>query len=172
MYLLFHLIEYNYMLPFLNKTKILMLKIFIFLYYLIAALISYKTVTGNFDLYILNSYDLGRIFGTLGFSGIILQMILSSRIKMLEKGVGLDRLSRWHKTNARAAFTFILFHPFLLFFDFLKKLDFDFLKNLTIYEWFGVFALILLTAFVSITVFSERLKIKYETWKITHKIAY
>ncbi|OGC52207.1 hypothetical protein A2W32_05075 [candidate division WWE3 bacterium RBG_16_37_10] len=160
------------MLPFLNKTKILMLKIFIFLYYLIAALISYKTVTGNFDLYILNSYDLGRIFGTLGFSGIILQMILSSRIKMLEKGVGLDRLSRWHKTNARAAFTFILFHPFLLFFDFLKKLDFDFLKNLTIYEWFGVFALILLTAFVSITVFSERLKIKYETWKITHKIAY
>ena len=72
MYLLFHLIEYNYMLPFLNKTKILMLKIFIFLYYLIAALISYKTVTGNFDLYILNSYDLGRIFGTLGFSGIIL----------------------------------------------------------------------------------------------------
>ena len=166
------MLECTWMTPVIIYSKIKILKFLIYLYYFFAFTISYHTVVGINTWILPTLYDLGRISGALGFSGIILQMILSSRIKILENGVGLDRLSRWHKNNARVAFTFILFHPLLLFFEFLKKLDFDFLKNLTIYEWFGVLALILLTSFVSITVFSERLKIKYETWKITHKIAY
>ncbi|OGC53841.1 hypothetical protein A3B64_00690 [candidate division WWE3 bacterium RIFCSPLOWO2_01_FULL_37_24] len=160
------------MTPVINISKIKTLKLIIFLYYFFAFAISYHTVVGINTLIIPTLYDLGRIFGTLGFSGIILQMILSSRINILEKGVGLDRLSRWHKSNSRAAFSFILLHPFLLFFIFIKQFNFDFLKNLTFYEWLGIIALLLLIFFVSFTVFSNRLNIKYETWKLTHKTAY
>ena len=41
----------------------------------------------------------GRAFGLLAGYGVVVQMLLMARLPLLERGIGADRLARWHATS-------------------------------------------------------------------------
>ena len=151
----------------LNKHKIKTAKILIYSFYIVAGLAYFKSY--GFDV---SGYSIGRLLGVLGLSGLALQTVLSSRNKMLEAGIGLDRLSRWHKANARATTLFVILHPLLLFYTYVSKLNFSFISAFTLFHYFGVASLIGVLFIVATALYSVSLKFKYETWKIVHKLTY
>jgi len=114
---------------------------------------------------IFSTYNLGKIFGIWAFTCLCLQFVLSSRSKLLEKGVGLDTIMRFHSLNAKLLFVLALCHPFLL------GVVGNF-EAYSLFHWIGAGAILLLVLTVTTTLFSEKLKINYEHWKIIHKSAY
>ena len=55
---------------------------------------------------------LGRVAGLLGFAMLALQVALTSRVRMLSRPFGLDRLTRFHKWTGITACLLLLAHPF------------------------------------------------------------
>ena len=56
-------------------------------------------------------YELGRLFGLMAFVLIFFQYILSSKIKSVERGIGLDTLFRVHKTCGILILILAIAHP-------------------------------------------------------------
>lgn len=59
-------------------------------------------------------YELGKAFALTGFMILVLQFVLSSRRKWIERPFGLDIVFRCHKGMAALAGILILMHPVLL----------------------------------------------------------
>ncbi len=119
-------------------------------------------------------YQLGQILGTLALTALTLQLLMGARIKLLEKGVGLDRILRWHSLNARLALIFILLHPVLMFGPLVYS-GTDILKliaSFNLFYWLGIAALLLIILTILSTVYQSRIKLNYEHWKIVHKSGY
>lgn len=146
-----------------------LLKISYVLFFVTGAILTLGSQTSNFSF-----YTLGLIFGTLSLTGLTLQLCMGSRIKFLEKGVGLDKILRLHSINGRLTLLFIILHPTFIFGPALLQGESlkNILASLTIYHWFGVVALLLLITTITLTIYQSRLKINYEYWKIIHKIGY
>ncbi len=111
------------------------------------------------------TYNMGRVFGVWALTALSLQFILSSRSKILEKGIGLDNIMLFHSYNARLLFAFALLHPLFLGVIGIFKIN-------TVFHWLGVGAILLLMLTVATTLFSGKLRLNYEYWKIIHKTAY
>jgi len=60
------------------------------------------------------AHDVGRNLDLVGFMILILQFLLVSRIKGIERAFGWDILIRYHQHIAIAAVCFLLLHPVLL----------------------------------------------------------
>ena len=56
-------------------------------------------------------YRLSRALALTGFVLILFQYILSSRIRFLERGIGLDRLFIIHRTSGLVGVILVLIHP-------------------------------------------------------------
>lgn len=110
--------------------------------------------------------QLNRLFASLGFWFFFLQFLLSSRLKLIESGFGLNKMIHYHRLLGRLALIFLLLHPLLLFVH-------EGLLNLgTPFRFIGltVLLLMILTAFVAS--FHKKLKLSYELWLNIHKINY
>ena len=115
-------------------------------------------------------FSAGRLFALTGFVFILVQYVLSSRIKLIERGIGLDRLFIIHRICGRVGLILLLFHPALLFIGLkLQNNDFHFFTPLKI---IGEITLILLSVAAGTALLYGHVKMKYETWKNTHKIIY
>lgn len=119
-------------------------------------------------------YKIGQIFGVLGITGLTLQLWFISRLPALERGVGMEKLTRWHKNNSRLFATFIILHPIFLFGPSIMSGSSitTIINSITIYHYLGISALILIFATIFITTYSKKLKLNYEHWKIIHKVGY
>ncbi len=117
----------------------------------------------------------GRILGFWGITGIIIQFVLSGRLKWLEKGIGHDQLLRWHKVNGNLTLAGLLLHPlFILYMPLLRvgaTID-QIVQTYTTGVWLGVAALALLIFTIISTIFSHVLRINYERWKELHLLVY
>lgn len=120
------------------------------------------------------SYQLGQVFGVLALSSLPIQLLLASRVKILESGVGLDRIMRWHSWNARLLTLFVLLHPALIFLpSVLRGASLvDVIRLFNLYHWLGVLAVVFIFFTIGITVFSEKIKLNYEYWKVIHRVGY
>lgn len=54
---------------------------------------------------------IGRLLALVGFILILFQVVLSSRLKWIERGLGQDKLLGVHKTAGVVGFAFMLSHP-------------------------------------------------------------
>ena len=54
--------------------------------------------------------DLGDLLGLLTGYGVVILVALMSRLPPLEKGVGTDRLARWHAAGGRYVITLLTGH--------------------------------------------------------------
>ncbi len=114
-------------------------------------------------------HDLARFLAVTGFVMMSIQFVLSSRIKLIEKDIGLDKLFRAHRIFGIIGFVFILIHPMALFIsDKLQGYDSEFVSSKII----GVISLILLIVSALTAMLYGIIKIKYEIWKNIHKINY
>lgn len=152
----------------LNKKKIIVLKL-LFVLYIFIPVIFWSTY-GFFD-----PYSIGQLFGLLNIALLSLMPLLSSRFHPLEKGVGQDRLLRWHSNIAKTAFVLILLHPALIIGRYL-------LERLSIFEiaefynsigyWLGYVMLISLIITIVTSIYTRKIRLNYEVWKIIHYLNY
>ncbi|MEK7517905.1 MAG: ferredoxin reductase family protein [Patescibacteria group bacterium] len=152
-----------------SPRKEALLKVLYVLFFLIGGVLTLMSRTSG-----LSFYSLGQIFGTLSLTGLTLQLCMGSRIKVLEKGVGLDKILRLHSVNARLTLLFIVLHPTFMFGPAILQGESykTILASFTFFHWLGIFALLLIIMTILLTIYQNRLKLNYEHWKIIHKTAY
>jgi len=123
---------------------------------------------------VLTLYRLGQIFGVFGLTALALQVVMSARIRFIEKKIGYPRLLKLHSLNAKLAFFFILLHPVLIIWD-LNRLGQSIgqtILSFTIFHFLGTFALVLMIVTILLTVYQAKIRLNYEHWKIIHKVGY
>jgi predicted ferric reductase len=112
--------------------------------------------------------QLGLITGLLGFSLMVLQVVLAGRFISIDRPFGLDRVMRFHRTMGIAAFVLILVHPLLL------SLSLDSWYYITdAPQWeidVGKVAIALLVLGVPAAMLRRFLPVDYQAWRVTHKI--
>ncbi len=107
----------------------------------------------------------GRLLALLGFILLFFQYVLSSRIKWIERGIGLDKLLNLHRPFGIAGYVLLVLHPTsLLLADIVdgNALSFDAQKIL------GAANLTALTAAVGAALLYRVLSLRYEAWKAVH----
>ncbi|MDQ2741079.1 MAG: ferredoxin reductase family protein, partial [Chloroflexota bacterium] len=122
--------------------------------------------------------SLGRITGLLGAYLLLIQMLLLARLRRIERLVGFDRLTIWHKYNGQACLYLVLAHTVFI------TIGYAMLDRMSvptqISSLLGSYAdmiqatigtaLIVLVAVSSLVIVRGRLP--YETWYFVHLTAY
>lgn len=118
-------------------------------------------------------YSTIRSLALVGFVLIFFQYVLSSKIKWIEKDIGLDKLFRIHKKCGIIGIVFILIHPIILI-SFGKIQNYEISKSTLRLAAvsIGVFTLFVLGVTGGFALLHRRLNLKYETWKDIHKANY
>lgn len=106
--------------------------------------------------------------GFIGLAMMALQFALTARINRIEASYGVDIILQFHRYISLVAFGFILIHPIILFIH-----DPETLQLLNFFEapWrarAAVVATLALIALVVTSIWRQKLKIPYETWRIAH----
>ncbi len=116
--------------------------------------------------------SLGQLAGLVGITLFSVNLILSSRLKFLDRFFyGLDRVYNHHRTIGAIAFSLLLFHPLFLVVKYIQislrsaALFFIPVGNQPGVN-FGIIALFLMIVLMGITFY---LSLKYQNWKLTHK---
>src|SRR5271165_1299431 len=122
--------------------------------------------------------SLGRITGLLGVYLALLQVLMLSRLAPLERLVGFDRLTAWHRVNGKLCVSLIVAHALLITagYSLADKLTFGhelsrllgaYPQMVTATIGTGIMVLVVLT---SITIARRRLR--YESWYFVHFTVY
>lgn len=126
-------------------------------------------------------YDFGRLLAIIGYVLVFMQFVLSSKIKFIESGIGLDKLIMLHRKFGVIGLIFILIHPIALYagniFQAYGIQDFTgYLKSMFLASLFlkivGLISLIILCVSAGMAILYKYVKMKYETWKNVHIIIY
>ncbi len=108
---------------------------------------------------------IGRMLGLAGFVLVLFQITLSSRLPLLERNLGLDKLLGVHRMAGIIGFAFMLSHPVLHFSSDLLAMGTVILKWPMI---FGLTALLLVIVTAGSAILYGRLHLNYGTWKKMH----
>jgi predicted ferric reductase len=111
-------------------------------------------------------YVIGRYLALIEFVLILFQYVLSSKIKLIEKNFGLDKLFSVHRKLGVLGLTLIFFHPILIYAS--TKLQ----GYNTLLKVIGVCALLTLIIGAGAAILYAKLHLKYETWKNIHRVNY
>ena len=135
---------------------------------------STDTITGFGD-WMTNA---GRITGLLAGYAIAVQLALMARVPAIERGVGADRLARWHALGGRYTVSLIVAHTLAIIWGY-AVLDHENVAHQTgelIMSYPDVLmATVSLAVFVGVGVTSARAarkRLKYETWHFIHLYTY
>ncbi|MFP4169356.1 MAG: ferric reductase-like transmembrane domain-containing protein [Desulfonatronovibrionaceae bacterium] len=114
-------------------------------------------------------YELGRNAGLVAVMILFSQVLLAARIKWIERPFGLDILLRFHKYMGITAAFLLLAHPLLLAAG-SGRLDLLISLKQPVYIWLGKAGLVLLLAHTGFSLYSSRLNLQFETWRLIHDI--
>jgi len=121
---------------------------------------------------------LGRITGLVGTYLVLVQVVLMARIPRLDRSVGPDRLSRWHRLNGAYAITLLVAHALLIVWGYaLTDRVGPTRETVTMIRSYPdvLAATVGLLLFVTVGVFSvrqARRRLRYETWYFLHLYTY
>jgi predicted ferric reductase len=120
----------------------------------------------------------GRIFGLLAGYGVVVLVALMARIPPLERGIGADRLARWHAHGGRYTVSLILAHGLLIIWGYSITAHTGVVSQtstlLTSYPDV-LMATVGGLLFVAVGVLSARAarrRMRYETWYYLHLYTY
>jgi predicted ferric reductase len=122
--------------------------------------------------------SVGRITGLLAAYSALIQVVLLARIPWIERLIGFDRLSVWHRRNGHACLYLVLAHVVAIVIGYaaLDRISLPGeLKKMTtsypgmIVAWIGTGLLI---AVVVSSVAIVRRRLRYEAWYAVHLAAY
>jgi predicted ferric reductase len=120
----------------------------------------------------------GRLAGLTGAYLILVQVLLLARIPALERAVGFERLTIWHRVNGRVALGLLVAHAGLITAGYALtdrlSLPREAWSLLTTFP--GVLTatagLVVLVAVVVTSVMIVRRRLRYETWHFIHLYSY
>jgi predicted ferric reductase len=113
-------------------------------------------------------YELARLFGLFAFVLIFLQYVLSSKIKALERGIGLDTMLRVHKTFAILALILAVAHPASIVIS--ERLQ-GYASPFGLLKALGLVTLLILCGTVIIAGVYQKIRLSYDQWKRFHTAA-
>ncbi|HTN25710.1 MAG TPA: ferredoxin reductase family protein [Solirubrobacteraceae bacterium] len=122
--------------------------------------------------------SIGRITGLLGAYLALVQVLLLARLPPLERLVGFDRLTVWHRRNGRAVILLLLAHTALVTVGYagsdqvrlgaeISSLWHDYPGIVTATIGTGLLCLVVGTSLVIV-----RRRLPYELWHLVHLMAY
>jgi predicted ferric reductase len=122
--------------------------------------------------------SLGRITGLLGGYLALLQVLLLARLPPLERLVGFDRLTVWHRRNGRAVILLLLAHTVLVTLGYMGSDQISLREEITSlwHDYPGIVTATIGTALLCVVVVSSlvivRRRLPYELWHLVHMTAY
>jgi ferredoxin-NADP reductase/DMSO/TMAO reductase YedYZ heme-binding membrane subunit len=120
----------------------------------------------------------GRICGLLAGYGVVILVALMARLPPLERGVGTDRLARWHAMGGRYVISLIVSHAALIICGYAASAGVSPLSEaasvLTTLPdvLMAAVALALLVGIAAVSARAARRRLRYETWYYLHFYTY
>ena len=120
----------------------------------------------------------GRITGLLAGYGVVILVALMARIPPLERGVGADRLARWHSHGGRYTVSLVVAHGLLITWGYAVTAHTDVISQagtlLTSYPdvLMASVAGLLLVGVGAVSARAARRRMRYETWYYLHFYTY
>ena len=121
------------------------------------------------------SSELSSALVMVGFAMMLVQFLLSGRIRSLSGKIGIDMTMRFHQLAAWIVLALILVHPLLFAVPRLTPNPADALTTLSLMFSSqrlrtGVVGWCLLIMLVPLAAFRERLRMSYEAWRLSHAL--
>jgi predicted ferric reductase len=120
----------------------------------------------------------GRITGLLAGYGVIVLVALMARIPPLERGVGADRLARWHSMGGRYVVSLVVAHALLIIWGYAVTGHTDVVSQTTTLVLtypdvlMGTVGGLLLVGVGAVSARAARRRMRYETWYYLHFYTY
>jgi predicted ferric reductase len=122
--------------------------------------------------------SLGRITGLLGAYSALLQVLMLSRLPPLERLVGFDRLTVWHRRNGKLCIVLLLAHTVLITWGYQQSDHVSLGKEISSLanDYPGLITATVGTGLMLVVVLSSlviaRRRLPYELWHLVHLTAY
>ena len=124
--------------------------------------------------------SVARITGLLSAYLALIQVLLLSRIPALERLVGFDRLSVWHRWNGHACLDLVLAHVVFSVWGYALLDKYTIPKEISTMLGGGIYpgmitatvGTVLLIAVVATSIVIVRRRLRYEWWHAVHLLAY
>jgi predicted ferric reductase len=120
----------------------------------------------------------GRITGLLAGYAVAVQLLLMARVPAIERGVGADRLARWHSFGGRYTVSLVSAHVLLIIWGYAVTAHTDVVSQttslLTTYPdvMMATAAFGLLLGVGAVSARAARARLRYETWYYLHLYTY
>jgi ferredoxin-NADP reductase/DMSO/TMAO reductase YedYZ heme-binding membrane subunit len=120
----------------------------------------------------------GQILGLLSGYGFVVLVALMARLPPLERGIGTDRLARWHATGGRYVITLVTGHVLFIVWGYAvtahERVTSETVTLLTTYPdvLMATVAWFLLLGVAAFSARAARRRISYETWYYAHLYTY
>jgi predicted ferric reductase len=122
--------------------------------------------------------SLGRLTALIGTYLVLLQVLMLARIPILERAVGFDRLTVWHRRNGKLAITLVVAHVPLIIVGYALTMQSPLGAEIRqIYSSFPgmvtatIGTAVLIAVVVSSLVIARR-RLSYEAWYLVHLASY
>src|SRR3954471_23693539 len=120
----------------------------------------------------------GRITGLLAGYGVVVLVALMARIPPLERGIGADRLARWHSMGGRYSVSLVVAHAVLIIWGYAVTEHANVAaETKTVVLTYPDVLLatiggLLLVAVGAVSARAARRRMRYETWYVLHLSTY
>jgi len=120
----------------------------------------------------------GRITGLLAGYFVLIQVALLVRIPWLERRVGFDRLTVWHRRNGKLSLVLVLIHVVAITVGYAMvdgiSIPTEISQFLAYYPWMiaAIIGTVLMILVVAESLVIVRRKLPYESWYLVHLTAY
>jgi predicted ferric reductase len=121
---------------------------------------------------------IGEILGLLAGYGVVILVALMSRLPPLERGIGTDRLARWHATGGRIVISVVSGHVVFIIWGYALTAHQNVVhQTVNMIETFpdilmATVAWLLLLMVAAFSIRAARRRIAYETWYYAHLYTY
>lgn len=114
-------------------------------------------------------YTVGKNLALTGFTILVMQFVLSARLKWIERPFGMNMLFHFHKAMAIIALLLLISHPILLA---IGRQDWSLIFGPQVkwHIWLGRIAILILLVHVLLASFRGMMKLNYETWRFVHNL--
>jgi predicted ferric reductase len=120
----------------------------------------------------------GRVLGLLSAYGFVVLVALMARLPPLERGIGADRLARWHAMGGRYVITLVTCHVLFIVWGYAvtahEKVTSEAATLLTTYPdvLMATVAWLVLLGVAAFSARAARRRVSYETWYYAHLYTY
>lgn len=124
--------------------------------------------------------SIARLTGLWSAFLALIQVILLARLPALERVIGFDRLSRWHRWNGHVTIDLVIAHVFFSIWGYALMDKFGIGKEISTMIWGGIYpgmitatvGTALLLGVVATSLVIVRRRLSYEWWYAVHLMAY